>query len=251
MACYKRRAYIPRGPRIKRMASCHPNKPHRGLELCASCYWTFERRRRGVQPIEVPNPTEPKACAECGEVKESAEFIARRRNRVKDGKPYVYVNTSRVCKPCEYKQRVQFDIEHRNLQRARNKRRWENPAYRAWAKQYWDGKGKDVRERHWKTEKYKVTVARNGAKRRDRLAQSSHTLTSSEWLQLLNAYERSCAYCGIRNVRIVMDHVVPVSKLGPTSKENVVPACDHCNSKKSDAIWEPLRPIHALSWQSQ
>ncbi len=43
-----------------------------------------------------------------------------------------------------------------------------------------------------------------------------------------------CHYCGqkVGAAALTLDHVVPVSRGGTSSKGNVVPACRECNSKK-------------------
>jgi 5-methylcytosine-specific restriction endonuclease McrA len=52
-----------------------------------------------------------------------------------------------------------------------------------------------------------------------------------------------CYYCG-RNVsrsRLTMDHVVPLSRGGRSTKGNIVPACKECNNKKKYLLpieWE-------------
>ena len=41
-----------------------------------------------------------------------------------------------------------------------------------------------------------------------------------------------CAYCGAKDVKLTIDHVVPKMKGGKTSFENCVAACRPCNNKK-------------------
>jgi 5-methylcytosine-specific restriction endonuclease McrA len=42
----------------------------------------------------------------------------------------------------------------------------------------------------------------------------------------------TCQYCGIRTRDLTLDHVVPRSKGGPHTWENLVSACRHCNHRK-------------------
>ena len=44
-----------------------------------------------------------------------------------------------------------------------------------------------------------------------------------------------CHYCGkqVGAAKLTMDHVVPVSRGGRSTKGNVVPACDACNKTKT------------------
>jgi hypothetical protein len=61
----------------------------------------------------------------------------------------------------------------------------------------------------------------------------SATLTIEEWLRIVDAYEGRCLYCQAPD-RLTMDHLVPISRGGDHSIENVVPACRSCNSRKHD-----------------
>ena len=66
------------------------------------------------------------------------------------------------------------------------------------------------------------------------------TLTIGEWREIVNEYEGLCAYCFAPYEHL--DHIVPVSKGGASSKENVVPACQNCNLRKgsgSRSGWVP------------
>lgn len=76
------------------------------------------------------------------------------------------------------------------------------------------------------------------AKRRARLAGVEATLTPQEWNDLLEAYRHRCAYCGVDGP-MTQDHVVPISAGGGHTKDNVVPACQSCNSRKGTKIWAP------------
>jgi len=46
--------------------------------------------------------------------------------------------------------------------------------------------------------------------------------------------DHRCQYCGTRGSDLTLDHVVPRSKGGPTSWENVVACCRSCNARKRD-----------------
>lgn len=43
-----------------------------------------------------------------------------------------------------------------------------------------------------------------------------------------------CQYCGLPAAELTLDHVVPRSRKGPTSWDNVVACCRDCNSRKRD-----------------
>lgn len=73
-----------------------------------------------------------------------------------------------------------------------------------------------------------------------------------------NVYKRDdyeCVYCGEGNRKILtLDHVVPQSKGGPNTWDNLVTACKSCNSEKADLTLEeygkeipkPQRPHYLM-----
>jgi 5-methylcytosine-specific restriction endonuclease McrA len=50
--------------------------------------------------------------------------------------------------------------------------------------------------------------------------------------QLILDYDHRCAYCGKKMKKIVIDHVIPLSRGGSHSINNIVPACNPCNGSK-------------------
>ena len=90
-----------------------------------------------------------------------------------------------------------------------------------------------------KTDKGKAAQQRAHNKRRAQEKEMINTLTAQEWIDILKEYKFRCAYCGKEFTlfnRETRDHVIPISKGGNNVKENVVPACKSCNSKKNNKI---------------
>lgn len=56
--------------------------------------------------------------------------------------------------------------------------------------------------------------------------------TRSEWNALLNATGNRCLACGVSGVKLTVDHVVPISRGGSNSIDNLQPLCKACNSSK-------------------
>jgi 5-methylcytosine-specific restriction endonuclease McrA len=95
------------------------------------------------------------------------------------------------------------------------------------------------RKRWEKTEKGKFHNRRHYFKRKTQERGILNTLTVEEWIDILKQYKFRCAYCGKEFTlfnRETRDHIIPISKGGDNAKENVVPACKSCNSKKSNKI---------------
>ena len=71
----------------------------------------------------------------------------------------------------------------------------------------------------------KQNIAREKAKARE--------LRRSQWWK--NELARGiCHYCGekFESSELTMDHVVPISRGGKSTKGNIVPCCKECNNKK-------------------
>jgi len=66
--------------------------------------------------------------------------------------------------------------------------------------------------KYFKTEAGKVTSQRGHSKRRARERNIINTLTSKEWLDILEAYNYRCAYCGVEfevENMPTKDHIIP------------------------------------------
>ena len=55
--------------------------------------------------------------------------------------------------------------------------------------------------------------------------------------------DNTCQYCGTRSSDLTLDHVVPRSRSGATSWENVVACCRSCNARKRDRTPEEARML--------
>ena len=89
------------------------------------------------------------------------------------------------------------------------------------------------------TEKDKARSQRGHMKRRIKEKEIINTLTAQEWADILEVYNYRCAYCDVEFEVENMphkDHVIPISKGGHNTKENVVPTCQSCNSKKGNKL---------------
>jgi len=58
-----------------------------------------------------------------------------------------------------------------------------------------------------------------------------HDLTPDQWAALQEAWA-GCAYCGATGRPLQRDCVLPISRGGRYTLENVVPACRSCNASK-------------------
>ena len=77
----------------------------------------------------------------------------------------------------------------------------------------------------------KPPVTRSEAKSRVR----SEKMTSQDLLDRLEVFDGCCAYCSeLLGKNKQVDHVVPISKLGADTLDNIVFVCQSCNCSKGD-----------------
>lgn len=142
---------------------------------------------------------------------------------------------------------------HQNKERARqNKRKWkrEHPEAVLAERRRYEAKHGDTvraarrtRQTRWRKLNPVKFREQNQQTRRRRLAREKGviaTLTRDQWLAIQKAYNHQCAYCGKKANRLTQDHVIPLSKGGNYTADNIVPACQSCNSRKgTEAVDSP------------
>jgi 5-methylcytosine-specific restriction endonuclease McrA len=66
-----------------------------------------------------------------------------------------------------------------------------------------------------------------------------YSIDAAYWHWLCEQLDNRCQYCGHQFParKLEIDHIIPVSKGGTSSRENIQPLCRSCNSKKRDAYF--------------
>jgi 5-methylcytosine-specific restriction endonuclease McrA len=85
------------------------------------------------------------------------------------------------------------------------------------------------------TAKGKARAARSRYRYRSHLAaltSGDATLTTAEWEAIKHAQGGACLYCTRTDRPLTQEHVVPISKGGHHTRENVVAVCQPCNSRR-------------------
>ena len=105
---------------------------------------------------------------------------------------------------------------------------------------------KKASEQNWiKNHPEKMASYQAQAHARRRGAQETeHPLTAAEWLYIKAVYDSRCVYCRRKLKKLTQDHIIPVSKGGKHTIENVVPSCQSCNSRKGNR--EPIAPVQPM-----
>ena len=191
-----------------------------------------------------------KCCGICGVTKPVSDFHSR---------PGASDGLRNQCKRCRATQRHESYLTNRT-QALVSAQSWSraNPEKRkASHRKYYEANKAAINAaaKIWaknNPEKYKLGIA-NWRKRnrcrvnisleryRDKKYQNVTTLTYSDWLQILDYFNGRCAYCLGRFSVLELEHLIPVSKGGGTTIENIVPACRSCNARKHNRpIWSLL-----------
>jgi 5-methylcytosine-specific restriction endonuclease McrA len=96
----------------------------------------------------------------------------------------------------------------------------------------------EVKSKWGKTPEGKIKQKAKNQTRRARKNLVPHSLSVADLKDLRGKSKGACFYCRQKS-RLSLDHIIPISKGGPHSRDNVVMACRSCNSSKGAK--EPLR----------
>lgn len=197
---------------LRNCVLCGETKPHAGKGLCLTC---AQRERRRTHPGE--------------DAAYSRKYRDHNGEKVREAKQR-YNEGHRD----EARERVR---QWRELNRERHRE-----ATRQWASRHPEAhKLNTLRWRKNNPARLREHGRVADHRRRARQHALPATLTTAQWLQILEGYGNCCAYCGKGGMKLTQDHVVPVSKGGGTTADNIVPACKPCNSKKGARL--PLKPL--------
>lgn len=199
-----------------------------------------------------------KKCTKCGLIKLISEFENDKRKKSGKG--------SR-CKKCGYEYTILWRKEHPDRAKEQGRENYlrhreqciaraikygkEHPEYRnefidKWHRAHPE-KQREANRKSLakypekaleKTRKYRRENPEKCAtwveNRRSRKINAKGTITSQEWKNLKIKYDNTCLCCLRKDVRLTLDHVIPLSKGGDNTIENSQPLCGSCNSTKSD-----------------
>jgi len=86
-------------------------------------------------------------------------------------------------------------------------------------------------------------------KRRALIKQATGSFTLEEWEHLKAEYNYTCPLCGLKEpeIKVTIDHIIPLSRKGPNSIENIQPLCRSCNSKKHTEIFKAINRVREIN----
>lgn len=103
------------------------------------------------------------------------------------------------------------------------------------------------KQRAWRIKnpaKAQIIIDRANTKRQE-LYQNAplNNFTYGQFPTILAMHHYVCFWCGFPSNRLEQDHIIPLSRGGPHTASNIVPACRSCNASKNDKMpWEWITP---------
>jgi 5-methylcytosine-specific restriction endonuclease McrA len=187
-------------------------------------------------------------CRECGRAQSRAERAAKPEQYRAKEQAYVEANkehyrelkrTHQKANPEKYKESLsKYRETHREEIRteARQRRQQNLEHYREIGRK---SRNKHAEERnayqreYGKANRDKITLFTNIRRARKLSAKGSHT--DQEWQSLKAFYQYKCLCCEKQEpeIKLTRDHVLPLTKGGSDSIDNIQPLCARCNSKKN------------------
>lgn len=209
--------------------------------VCNKCR---AQRRKSGPPPELPTPAGFRRCTKCAELKPATIEYFNAGKRYKGG-------WRSQCKECEraYNERNKDRVrKRRSAHRAANKDRIAE-RYRIWAAANREHRNAYNRKYHAKqraktkaderawyvgnTEEIN-TATRN---RRARAFKAEGIHTADDVRRQHKAQRGKCYYCGVKVGKMYhVDHVIPLSRGGSNGPENIVIACQFCNTSKQSKM---------------
>lgn len=193
-----------------------------------------------------------KRCSKCGFVKDISDFY--RRKETKEG----YQSWCKKCVSKLHKEYYEENKEkitklHKEYSRGNKKKitkyhkeyREDNKEeIRAYMREYRQtSNGKIViastEKKYRQSEKGKMNLKRKNHRRRTCMQYTEATLTPEQWQLVIRMQGNRCNMCKRKFTKKrfpVADHIIPVSKGGGLTFENVQALCISCNSSKNDKL---------------
>jgi 5-methylcytosine-specific restriction endonuclease McrA len=188
-------------------------------------------------------------CRVCFNAQKRAERTAKSDHYQATAQAYVKANqehirqlkrTHQQAHPDKYNEAVRKYCEaHRQEinDRARERRRKDLEHYREIGRNSYERHA--VERRQYSLEYYKLHPGKSVAasnRRRARKLAAGGSHTEEQWQALKAFYDNKCLCCGQREpaIRLTRDHVIPLTKGGSDSIDNIQPLCARCNAKKNN-----------------
>jgi 5-methylcytosine-specific restriction endonuclease McrA len=170
------------------------------------------------------------------QIREKDRARIRKRNPEVAHQSYLKNKDKRYAYACKYRKANaekyrQYQNEYHKTEKMR---RW---------KRQWDKSNSDRLigyQRKWaRANPDKVREAAH--RRRAKIAKLPHSFTTTEWKRAIEYFGGVCAYCSnppsLFDINLVLqqEHHIPLNNGGSYTPDNIIPACQSCNTSKHDS----------------
>jgi 5-methylcytosine-specific restriction endonuclease McrA len=199
-----------------------------------------------------------KVCSKCGEEKDIDEFnkrgnVCKNCIKIRD-KIYYELNRDKILEQkreysilnrehkAEYDKKYRVENHEKILENRKqyciNNKTSVNESNKKYREENKDKKS-EYDKNYRKSPSGKTVDIRHRHRRRARSKESPCTLTLQQWEKILKSQGNKCAICGKRFCKSrppTKDHIIPLSKGGGLTFENVQALCKSCNSSKNASL---------------
>ena len=180
-----------------------------------------------------------KYCPRCCGLKDKSQF--RKNKSRKDG-------VSGWCKSCAKKDDADYRLKNSiNEDWTQNRKEYAKKWWQSHPEEYrknleqfkeWGRANRNIEKERKKYREWRLNNPEKAAaikrNRRAKKINNGGKISAKEWQNLKNIYNHACLCCGKREpeIKLSLDHVIPLSIGGSNKIENAQPLCCLCNSKK-------------------
>lgn len=190
------------------------------MKVCTECNLVKELNQFSVNKRKKFDGRQPK-CKDCNR----AYYLANREKiKARVNKHYHENHEAELARRAELRKRPEAKKKKSQLDKSyylKNKDKIKE-YYKEWA-----SKNRDV---------LRAVASEFRHKREAWLRNNESTLTKKQIRELFSTHP-FCEYCGSTE-KLTLDHIIPVSRGGPNTLENVTIACKSCNSSKNNKTLE-------------
>lgn len=180
-----------------------------------------------------------KKCSKCGTFKELKLF---KKNQKGDK------GRSSWCKKCASNQSCEYQKNNRDKANANNERYKETEKGKLSILKYKRSEaGKTAKRRNHKTIAGRSASFRAQIKRKNFNKNSKNNLSQEQWREILKKQNNMCVICNVEftmeciYTRPEKDHIIPLSKSGSFTKNNIQALCRFCNASKGNRIYKKCK----------
>lgn len=160
------------------------------------------------------------------------------------------------CKACHSKRCAELAAQNPDAKKAKRKRYYqENKDQHVRKAAEWKAanreRARESANRRAKTEAGRARQRQANWERRARIhnakVEGARLITHDWFLQLCAEHNHRCFYCWGQGMKLSADHVIAIASGGKHVRENIVPSCKSCNSRKSDNDATKFRPAISIA----